>query len=179
MRRVKLLTFLLALLISYQVAMPMTIEEDFYAKNEPRIINLYQKITKNKNKFGLQYKSDEELLGYCKTICEMTCKSKDFDEYDIAAIIIQESRFNENAVNKSDGGKGLAQITNPHWYKKFKITDPFNGNSAIENCVLILHDIKTEYRFNKMMTIRSYNGKGKMADKYVKSVTNIKKELKT
>lgn len=130
-----------------------------------------------KNELGLEYKSECELLAITNSICRYTQLQRSFDQYDVAAILIQESRLNKNAYNKSDGGKGLAQITHKYWYDKFSITNPYDIDTSVKNALLILGELKAKYH-HKDLTIARYNGGGKQAQEYVKKVNAIKSKLK-
>jgi soluble lytic murein transglycosylase-like protein len=135
--------------------------------------------SKNKKKYEMKYKSTYDLLETWSIINNQS-KYTSFDKYDVAAIVIRESRFKSDALNKTDGGKGLMQITGlKKWHQDtlFWVTNLENKHQNIIGGLIILEEAHKSHKA-KSKAIKHFNGSNWKAEQYMKEVQKIKRELK-
>lgn len=153
-------------------------EADCYSKE---VIHLANKVEKLKDKLNLEYESKEDLLDTCNTIVKYAKYSR-FNKWDLTSVSICESRLNPKAFNKSDGGKGLMQITKPHVYWKdelFWYSRPYNKDENIKAAVIILEcNLNKKKIVNKKLAFKHYNGSTWRSAIYAEKVLRIKEILK-
>lgn len=142
--------------------------------DEAKILAL--QISKLKDSHHLEYKSMQDLNETTLLICQN--ETEIFDKYDIAAIVLKESRFNHRALNKKDGSKGLTQALDSWrriipWY-----TNPYDKRQSIKAGVYVLH-VKYDAHKTKKKAIIRYNGAGSDAVNYQKQIAKLKSEIKT
>lgn len=133
-------------------------------------------ISKLKQSHSLEYKSIDDLNETTLLICKM--QTPVFDKYDIAAIVMKESRFNHLALNKKDGSKGLMQVLKQWtksipWYK-----NPYDKHQSIKAGVYVLEQMHAEYK-TKNKAIIHYNGSCDAAVAYQKHIAQLKREIKS
>jgi hypothetical protein len=153
--------------------------KNYYMYGNQEAIQLANKIETLKAKYNLCYKDKMDLIETCDYIVRYSKFSK-FDKYDLAAICLKESRFNPNAYNKVDGGKGLFQITKPHiWWKDelFWYNKPYSKDQSIKAAIIILESNLKQYKV-KTIAIQRYNGKCYKSKLYKNSVVKLKQEIK-
>lgn len=140
---------------------------------------LAMKVSKLPKNYYLEYKSTEDLLETCSIISKYA-RYSNFDKYDIATIVLKESRFKKNAHNKTDGGRGLTQLTGINiWHKDtlFWITDPYDKEQNIKGSIILLEENFKRYK-TKAKAVKHYNGSSYKAELYKRSFFKIKQELK-
>jgi hypothetical protein len=140
--------------------------------------SLSKKISKLKDKYHLEFKSEEDLDETCELICRYSKYSR-FSKYDVATIVLKESRFNPKAVNKVDKGLGLGQLTKiKEWHKEtlFWVKNPLDKSENIRAMLVVLED---NYRSCKSKTtaIRHYNGFKEKSYTYLKDFQHKKNIL--
>jgi len=141
---------------------------------------LFKQVAKLKDKFYLEYKDDADLMETCSIITKYSKYSKHFDEYDIATIVLIESRFNSKAINHTDGGQGLMQLTGiKKWHKTelFWITLPLDKEQNIKGGIIVLEEIISRLK-NKTLTITRYNGFSPKSKLYLAKFIKTKELLK-
>ena len=152
-------------------------------KNEKNAKDLYNKIKKLetlKDKKGRQlyrfkYESNNDLYNTCIIICKN--ETENFNRFHIASIIIQESKFCHKAVNRTDGGKGLAQVMKRYWGKEFPwYKNEFDKNQSIKACTLVLEKNFSRHN-NVWKAIKHYNGSNEKATQYSKKIQNTYSKL--
>lgn len=139
------------------------------------------KIDKLKDKYYLEYKDFNDLAETCKIIVKYDPYVR-YDKYDIASIILKESRFNARALNKNDGGKGLMQPTNIREYHRdtlywLPVKKLYNKEYNIIAGLIILEDNLNKYKIKHIATKR-YNGSTFKSELYARDVAKIKREIK-
>lgn len=142
---------------------------------------LSKKISTVKEKYNLEYKNELDLTETCWLICQHSRYSK-FTKYEIASIILLESRFNQFAYNKKSGAKGLGQLLNVK--KDYKeqlpwLKDVYNKNQNVLATVIVLQEKYKEHNKQKYTAYIRYNGK--VCDQsidYADKVIKISNELK-
>jgi len=150
-----------------------------YPEYDKDTIKLYKQVYKLKDKYFLEFKSEKDLLETCQIITKYA-EYSNFDEYDVATIVLKESRFDQFALNKSDGGKGYGQITRlREWHKEtlFWVTDIYDKDQNIKAIYIVLED-NLKCRKNKSTAIRNYNGFGASSFDYLQDFKKKRKELK-
>lgn len=147
----------------------------------PEVKKLAAKVASLKDKYYLAYADDADLLDTCDKIVKYCRYDKVFDKYDVAAIIIRESKFNHKAYNKRENVRGLMQITKPKIYWKdelFWYNDPVCKDQNIVAGLIVLNTFYDGYK-TKKLAIKHYNGSSKAAQKYMIAVMAIKQELRS
>lgn len=142
--------------------------------------NLSLKISKLKDKYNLKYKDDVDLTETCYLICQHSKYSK-FNKYDVASIILSESKFDQFAHNQVSGAKGLGQLHNAR--KDYKdelpwLKNEYNKNQNILASIIILQD-KLKGHNKKYLAYVKYNGK--VCDQslnYGRNVQKLSNEIK-
>lgn len=174
--------FLFLLLVSvhlFVVAVSSTYLSDEYIQDireKNKLYDYVKKIDSSKEKYHLEYKNFNDLLETVYLVDKYSKYSK-FTREEVMAIIFKESRFNSRALNKSDGGRGLGQLTNINvWWKDelFWMTDPYDKDQNIKGIFIVLNAFHRQYG-NKQQAIKHYNGSGSKADSYVKDVIKLSK----
>jgi soluble lytic murein transglycosylase-like protein len=141
-------------------------------------ITFANKISRLEKKYYLEYKSPSDLLETCEII-KKASHNTDFDKYDVAAIVIAESRFKSDALNKKDGGVGLMQLTGIKKYHKdtlYWMTDPKDKHQNIIGGLIILEEMHAQYK-TKAKAIKHYNGSTYKSELYRQKVMKIKREI--
>jgi hypothetical protein len=154
--------------------------KDYYMYGSLEAIQLANKIEGLKVKYNLCYKDKYDLIETCDYIVRYSKFSK-FDKYDLSAICLKESKFNSKAYNRTDGGKGLFQITNPHvWWKEelFWFNEPYSKDQSTKAAIIILEKNLKKYK-TKNMAIFRYNGKTYKSKMYQRSVMELKQKIKS
>lgn len=150
-------------------------EKSLYQKLEA--IKLASKVAKLKDKYYLEYENDADLLETCEIIVQHENVSPNFNKYDVAAIIIKESKFYRKALNKRDGGKGLTMAMPKFWKEELPwYRNPYNKAEAIRACYEILKILHGRYK-TKSLALKRYNGSTHRSTLYAKDVQRIGKEL--
>lgn len=142
-------------------------------------IHLANKIIKYDKNNELDCTSPYDLVETCYIIKELVKYTK-FDQYDVAAIMFDESKLNKDAHNKKDGGIGLMQLTGiKKWHKDtlFWVTNPRDKHQNIIGSLIILEEIRREHK-TKPLIYKHYNGSNKKAERYSRRIQKIKREMK-
>lgn len=133
-------------------------------------------ISKLRQSHDLEYKDINDLNETALIICQNATDK--FDKYDIAAIVLKESRYNHMALNKKDGSKGLMQVL-AFWRKSIPwYEDPYNKHQSIKAGVYVLHAMYSKHK-EKNKAIVHYNGSSKAAYEYQKHIAKLKNEIKS
>lgn len=164
----------------YRTCIPQTTFNDMQTQNLTRRlegVKLFYKIKSLKEKYHLEYESEADLLETCHVIVDQETVSPNFNRYDIAAIVIKESRFYRKALNKKDGGKGLTQAMPRYWKEELPwYHHPYDKVQAIRACYTILDLLKGKYK-TKALALKRYNGSTHKSTLYARDVQRIKQEI--
>jgi len=145
------------------------------------VVHLAKKVSALKEKYHLQYRDENDLLDTCSKIVKYCAYEPIFNKWDIASIIIKESKFNHEAFNKKEKVTGLMQITKPRVYWKeelFWYTNPKDKDQNIRAGLVVLHTFYNEHK-TKKMAIMHYNGSHRAARLYADNIIAIKHELRS
>lgn len=146
-------------------------------QNNLESIKLSEKIQQLKQKYNLKFKDSEDCLETCKIVIYYEPFNKKFDRYDMSALIIQESKFNKNALDKKDKSKGLTQIIKKYWKDEFPwYENEYDKFQSIKASYSILDNLQNRYK-NKFIAIKRYNGSKSQSVLYAKNVYKIKTEI--
>lgn len=154
--------------------------QDYYFPFSTETIKLTSKILKfaEKKNYHLEYKSIYDLQESVDIIVKQSKVSK-FNKYEIATVVMIESRFNQFAKSKV-GAVGLGQLYNiKRDYKKelFWVNNPYDKHQNIISSIIILQDKHKMYKTKHMAYVR-YNGKVcKDSLYYAQKVNRMKNEL--
>lgn len=142
---------------------------------------LAAKVSALKEKYYLEYKSEEDLLDTCEKIVKYCKYEPIFNKWDVASIVIKESKFNPRAYNKRERVAGLMQITRPGYYWKdelFWYNKPYCKDQNIKAGLIVLKTFYSEHK-TKRLAIKHYNGSTSVSTRYASSVLAIKQELRS
>jgi hypothetical protein len=145
------------------------------------VLGLASKVSALKDKYHLEYKDETDLLDTCNKIVKYCTYEKHFSKWDIASIVIKESKFNHLAYNKRERVTGLMQITKPRTYWKdelFWYTNPKDKDQNIKAGLVVLNTFYNEHK-NKKLAIKHYNGSSDRAGRYADNIMAIKNELRS
>lgn len=137
-------------------------------------------IDSRKEELYLKHRSYNDLLETIEIAKEEFASDPVFTLSDVTAIMLKESKFDQYAINKNDGGRGLGQLTNiKGWWKEELafIDDPFDKRQNIKGIRKCLNSFYSKYG-NKYKAIKHYNGSTFKSDLYAQSVIKMSKELK-
>ena len=142
-------------------------------------IKLSKKLLKLKDKYHLKFKDEKDLQETCHIICEYAKYSK-FNKYEIASVVLWESRYDQYAVSPC-GARGLGQTHNiKKDYKEelFWVKNQFDKHQNLTATIIILQDKLKSYKTKHMALVR-YNGKVcKNSRTYADLVIKTKNEIK-
>lgn len=145
-----------------------------------RSYNIAKYIDDNyKEKLHLEYKSFDDLRETVAIADKFSKYNNTFKLSDVMSIMINESRLNQFAKNKNDGGTGLGQLTGIKvWWKNelFWVTNPYDKHQNIASIFIVLDTFKTAYG-SKYQAVKHYNGSKWKSDLYAKKVLALSKSL--
>jgi soluble lytic murein transglycosylase-like protein len=148
--------------------------EGMYSKM--RLYNYVKKIDATKDERHLKHKDFNDLMDTV-SIVDKYANYSIFTTEEVTSLIMRESKFDPKAINKSDGGRGLGQLTNINvWWKKelFWITDPYDKDQNIRGIFIALDCMYKEHG-SKYQAIKHYNGSTKKSDYYARDVIKTSK----
>jgi hypothetical protein len=182
----KLFFIVLLLLVSYtsvgnaENMLPVYVQPtQVESKYSLEVMTLASKVSALKGKYCLEYKDDADLLDTCSKIVKHCTYEPVFNKWDIASIVIKESKFNHRAYNKREHVAGLMQITKPHKYWKNELiwyTNPYDKDQNIKAGLVVLKTFYNKHK-EKKLAIKHYNGSTDRSDKYADSIMTIKHDL--
>ncbi len=133
---------------------------DSSVKEVLRLANMIRLITENQL-------SEAKMLRYAGLICHASQKHG-VNPLEIIAIIMAESNFKENSVNKETGDYGLGQINWEHWGKDFGLM-PHQLLDPSINIFLTCH----VYKFFGKDFGKYHRGNGIQSNAYLVNVKSI------
>lgn len=148
--------------------------------SKAKLYNYAKYIDSKKDVWYLKHSSFNDLLETIDIAKQEFADDPVFTLNDVTAIMIKEAKLDQYALNRSDGGKGLGQLTGiKKWWKEELafITDPFDKRQNIKGIRICLNSFYTQYG-DKYSAIKHYNGSTSKSDLYAKSVLRMSKELK-
>jgi len=149
-----------------------------FGQYPPEVIELTNKLEKNKEVLHLEYKDRDDLLDSVHHIWAATYGDKIFTARHVASIIVVESKFDRHAHNRRDGGKGLTQTMQRYWKDQLPwYTDPYNKKQSVCAGVSVLRIIKAGKSCSTWGTVRYYNGKAPASIVYRDRVISVYKRL--
>jgi hypothetical protein len=154
------------------------LHKSYDEKQIQKLANYAKSIDGMRSTLYLEHKDYNDLLETIN-IAHEQFKGSVFTLPEVTAIIVKESRFNQYATNKADGGRGYGQISHigKYYVKELSyMTDPYDKRQNIKAIRIILEDKYKTYK-TKNMAIKRYNGAGIRAEKYLVSVLKIKHEI--
>lgn len=134
-----------------------------------------------KETLHLKYRDFKDLQETCVIVTKFCQYNKDFKKSDILSLIITESKLDQFARNKNDGGVGLGQITGLNkWWKEelFWIKNPYDKHQNIAAIFIVLNCFKKTYG-TKHLAIKHYNGSTAKSERYAKNVEKLSVKLNT
>lgn len=142
------------------------------------VIKLADKLEAKKDILHLQYKDKEDLLESVHIIWVETHKDKIFTARHVASLVVVESKFNQYALNRKDGGKGLTQTMKKYWKEELPwYTNPYNKKQSVCAGVSVLRIIKDRKKCNTWEAIRRYNSSSPKSIIYKEKVLSVYKHL--
>jgi len=133
---------------------------DSSVKEVLRLVNMIRFITENQL-------SEAKMLRYASLISHASQKDG-VNPLEIIAIIMAESNFNENSINKQTGDYGLGQINWEHWGKDFGLM-PHQLLDPSVNIFLTCH----VYKFFGKDFGKYHRGNGIQSKAYLLNVRSI------
>lgn len=143
------------------------------------LYNYVKYIDSKKDSLYLEHKDFNDLLDTISIVNEEFASDPVFTLSDVTSLIMKESRFNQYAINKNDGGKGLGQLTNINkWWKHELsfITNVYDKRQNIKGIRICLNTFYKQHG-SKYKAIKHYNGSTYKSDIYAKNVLSVSKEL--
>jgi hypothetical protein len=137
-----------------------TKSSDSSVKEVLRLVNMIRFITENQL-------SEAKMLRYASLISHAAQKDG-VNPLEIIAIIMAESNFNENSINKETGDYGLGQINWEHWGKDFGLM-PHQLLDPSINIFLTCH----VYKFFGKDFGKYHRGNGIQSKAYLLNVRSI------
>jgi hypothetical protein len=146
-----------------------------------QLYSLVKNIDDRKSVWYLEHKNYNDLLETIEIAKEEFANDPVFNINDVTAIMIKESKFNHNAVNKRDGGKGLGQITNiaKNWKNELSWVTNLNDKRQNIKAIRICLDSFYKQYGSKYEAIKHYNGSTYKSDLYAKDVIRLSGQIKT
>jgi len=140
--------------------LPFTKSADSSVKEVLRLVDMIRLITENQL-------SEAKMLRYAGLIAHASQKHE-VNPLEIIAIIMAESNFKENSINKETGDYGLGQINWEHWGKDFGLM-PHQLLDPSINIFLTCH----VYRFFGKDFGKYHRGGGIQSKAYLVNVRSI------
>jgi membrane-bound lytic murein transglycosylase MltF len=140
------------------------------------LYNYVKRIDSVKEKRYLEHKDFNDLFETV-SIIDKYSRYSNFTTEEVVSIVMKESKFNPKARNKTDGGKGLGQLTNINvWWKKelFWMTNLYDKEQNIKGIFIIL-EANLKERKKKILAIKAYNGTTYKSTLYAQDVTKTSK----
>lgn len=142
------------------------------------VIKLADKLEKNKKELYLNYRDRADLLETVHIIWAATYGDKIFTARHVASVIAVESKFDQYAHNKKDGGKGLTQTMHKYWKDQLPwYINPYDKKQSVCAGVSVLRIIKAGKACSTWETVRFYNGKAPASIIYKNRVHSVYKRL--